>query len=78
MLWRALPPRLVNNLLQRNMAGASRELARFSLNLSMGILGFFDVATELGIAKSDADAGQTLAFMVRDPVPTWSCPSSRR
>jgi phospholipid-binding lipoprotein MlaA len=65
----SMPPRLVNNLLQRNIAGAGRELARFSLNLSMGVLGFFDVATELGIAKSDADAGQTLGIYGAGPGP---------
>jgi phospholipid-binding lipoprotein MlaA len=65
----SMPPRMVNHLFQRNLDGASREMARFVLNLSMGVLGFFDVATELGIAKSDADAGQTLGIYGAGPGP---------
>lgn len=58
----SMPPRLANNLFQRNIEGVGREMARFFLNLSMGVLGFFDVATELGIAKSDKDTSQTLSI----------------
>jgi phospholipid-binding lipoprotein MlaA len=65
----SMPARLVNHLFQRNIEGAGRELARFSLNLSMGVLGFFDAATELGIAKSDADTGQTLGVYGAGPGP---------
>jgi phospholipid-binding lipoprotein MlaA len=65
----SMPARLVNHLFQRNIEGAGRELARFSLNLSMGVLGFFDVATELGIAKSEADTGQTLGVCGAGPGP---------
>jgi phospholipid-binding lipoprotein MlaA len=65
----SMPPRLVNHLFQRNIEGAGRELARFSLNLSMGVLGFFDVATELGIAKREADTGQTLGVYGAGPGP---------
>jgi len=65
----SMPPRLVNNLLQRNIEGAGREFARFFLNLSMGVLGFFDAATELGIAKRDADTGQTLGVYGAGPGP---------
>jgi phospholipid-binding lipoprotein MlaA len=65
----SMPPRLVNHLFQRNIEGAGRELARFSLNLSMGVLGFFDVATELGIAKREADTAQTLGVYGAGPGP---------
>jgi phospholipid-binding lipoprotein MlaA len=65
----SMPARLVNNLFQRDIEGAGREFGRFSLNLSMGVLGFFDVATELGIAKSGADAGQTLGVYGAGPGP---------
>ena len=44
----AMPRRLINSLLQLKLEGAGRELARFFLNISMGVGGFFDVATELG------------------------------
>jgi phospholipid-binding lipoprotein MlaA len=53
--------RFVNNILQLKFAGAGRELARFAINSTAGIAGFFDVAgTALGIEKSDRDTGQTL------------------
>lgn len=65
----SMPARLVNNLFQRNIDGAGREMARFFLNVSMGVLGFFDAATELGIAKSDADTGQTLGVYGAGPGP---------
>jgi phospholipid-binding lipoprotein MlaA len=65
----SMPARLVNHLFQRNIDGAGREFARFFLNVSMGVLGFFDVATELGIAKSDADTGQTLGVYGAGPGP---------
>jgi phospholipid-binding lipoprotein MlaA len=35
----------------------------------MGVLGFFDVATELGLAKSEADTGQTLGVYGVGPGP---------
>jgi phospholipid-binding lipoprotein MlaA len=65
----SMPPRLANNLFQRNIEGVGREMASFFLNLSMGVLGFFDVATELGIAKSDKDTGQTLGIYGVGPGP---------
>jgi phospholipid-binding lipoprotein MlaA len=65
----SMPARLVNHLVQRDIEGAGREVARFSLNLSMGVLGFFDVATELGIAKREADTGQTLGVYGAGPGP---------
>ena len=51
---------LINSLFQLKPEGAGRELARFFLNISMGVGGFFDVATELGVSPSDEDFGQTL------------------
>jgi phospholipid-binding lipoprotein MlaA len=64
-----MPARLVNHLFQRNIEGAGREFGRFFLNVSMGVLGFFDVATELGLAKREADAGQTLVVYGAGPGP---------
>src|SRR5215470_9436915 len=52
----AMPKRLVNNLLQRRFLGAGREIARFGVNTTVGVAGFFDVAkAALHIDKSDAD-----------------------
>jgi len=55
-------PRLVNNILQLKFDGAGRELARFAINSTVGIAGFFDVAGHFDIAKSDRDMGQTLGI----------------
>src|SRR5258708_39545762 len=55
--------RLVNNVLQLKFEGAGQELARFAINSTVGIAGFFDVAGHLfDIAKSDRDTGQTLGI----------------
>jgi phospholipid-binding lipoprotein MlaA len=56
-------PRLVNNILQLRFDGAGRELARFAINSTVGVAGFFDAAGHLfDIAKSDRDMGQTLGI----------------
>jgi ABC-type transporter lipoprotein component MlaA/pimeloyl-ACP methyl ester carboxylesterase len=53
------PGRLINNLLQGKWAGARDESYRFVYNTTVGIAGFWDVATKWNIPKSDADFGQT-------------------
>jgi phospholipid-binding lipoprotein MlaA len=65
----AMPRRFINSLLQLKPEGAGRELARFFLNISMGVGGFFDVATELGVSPSDEDFGQTLGHYGVGPGP---------
>ena len=55
--------RLVNNLLQLKFDGAGREVLRFTINSTIGIVGIFDVARDgMGIKESDEDTGQTLGF----------------
>jgi ABC-type transporter lipoprotein component MlaA len=53
------PGRLINNLLQGKWTGARDESYRFACNTTVGVAGFFDVATQWKIPKSDADFGQT-------------------
>ena len=53
------PGRLINNLLQKKWQGARDESDRFLCNTTVGLAGFFDVATRWKIPKSDADFGQT-------------------
>ena len=65
----AMPRRLINNILQLKPGGAGRELARFFINISMGIGGFFDAASEVGIPKSDEDMGLTLGHYGVGPGP---------
>jgi ABC-type transporter lipoprotein component MlaA len=53
------PGRLINNLLQGKWTGARDESYRFVCNTTVGVAGFFDVASKWKILKSDADFGQT-------------------
>ena len=53
------PGRLINNLLQGKWNGARDESYRFVCNTTVGVAGFFDVASDWKIPKSDADFGQT-------------------
>src|SRR5262249_936473 len=57
-----MPRRLVNNLLEARPLGAGRELARFTVNTTVGVAGLFDVASALHIEPSNADTGETLAL----------------
>ena len=57
----SIPGAIVNNILQGNGKGASEDLYRFAINTTVGLGGFFDPASELGMpAPTDADFGQTL------------------
>ena len=71
-----MPKRLVNNLLQGRFRGAGRELARFGVNTTIGVIGFLDVArAQLHIEKSDADTGQTLGIYGFGPGPYLVLPT---
>ena len=50
-----------NQLLQGKPAFAVNDFARFVINTSIGVLGFFDVASKMGLERHDEDFGQTLA-----------------
>jgi phospholipid-binding lipoprotein MlaA len=50
----------VNNLLQGKPVSALSDLGRLVVNSTLGILGLFDVATPMGLEKSNEDFGQTL------------------
>ena len=52
--------RVVNNSRQAKFGGAGIELARFGINSTIGLVGFFDVAKDaFGIEQRDEDTGQT-------------------
>lgn len=54
-------PRAVNGLLQGRFGQAANDSGRFLINSTIGLVGFFDVASEMGLKKHDgADFGQTL------------------
>lgn len=57
----SIPRSVVNNILQGNMKGATEDTYRLVVNTTLGLGGFFDPATELGMpTATDADFGQTL------------------
>ena len=51
----------VNNILQGKIMSGFSDLGRFTLNSTIGIAGFLDIATDMGLEKHDEDFGQTLA-----------------
>ncbi len=55
------PRRFTANLLQGKLAGAGNELARFAVNTTAGVAGFFDLARRFGFDASDEDFGQVFA-----------------
>ena len=50
-----------NNILQGKIKSGFSDLGRFTLNSTIGIAGFLDIATDMGLEKHDEDFGQTLA-----------------
>lgn len=51
----------INNILQGKVGDGMSDLMRFAVNSTFGILGIFDVASEMGMQKHNEDFGQTLA-----------------
>ena len=49
-----------NQLLQGKPVYAMNDFARFVINTSVGVLGFIDVASKMGLERHDEDFGQTL------------------
>ena len=52
----------LNSLLQGKLAQAGSDAARLIVNTTVGLLGLFDVATEMGLEKHNEDFGQTLGY----------------
>lgn len=52
-------PSAINNLLQFKLARASTDLGRVAVNTTVGVVGIFDVATNLGVPSYKEDLGQT-------------------
>jgi phospholipid-binding lipoprotein MlaA len=55
------PVTFLNSLLQGKVDRAFTAAARFMINTTVGLLGFFDVATRAGVPYYKEDMGQTLA-----------------
>jgi phospholipid-binding lipoprotein MlaA len=66
----AVVRRVVNNTLQLKLTGAATELTRFTINSTIGFVGFFDVAKDaFGIEQKDEDTGQTFGVWGMGPGP---------
>jgi len=52
----------INDLLQLKVIQGTSDLARFTINSTVGLLGLFDVAKLIGLEKHHEDFGQTLGF----------------
>lgn len=52
----------VNNLLQFKLSRTGSDLSRVVVNSTVGVLGLFDVATNMGIPSYKEDFGQTLGY----------------
>jgi phospholipid-binding lipoprotein MlaA len=57
-----LPIVFTNDVLQGQARRAGETLGRFTLNTTIGLGGFFDVATKHGLPYHHADMGQTLSM----------------
>ena len=63
------PTIFVNDLLQGEFIRGSRTAGRFLINTTLGLGGFFDPATKIGIPDHGEDFGQTLAVWGVDEGP---------
>jgi phospholipid-binding lipoprotein MlaA len=63
------PSTAINNTLQGKPAEAVSDVGRFVVNTTIGLVGCFDVATELGLEKHHEDFGQTLGVWGIEPGP---------
>jgi phospholipid-binding lipoprotein MlaA len=54
------PSSVVNQLLQLDLLGATKNTLRFAINTTLGMGGLADVATELGLERDESDFGETL------------------
>ena len=53
---------LANNILQLRPVPVMNDLMRVSVNTVLGLGGLIDIATPMGLAKSDVGVGDTLAY----------------
>ena len=68
------PIRLVGNLLQLEVAQSGEEIGRFVVNTTVGIAGFFDPASRIGIGIHREDIGQAFGNAGIPPGPYLMIP----
>lgn len=54
------PRNAVNNYLQGKPQAGTQEVGRFLINTTLGVVGIFDVASDIGVPRHEEDFGQTL------------------
>ena len=52
---------VLNDVMQGKLEQGAQDTGRFAVNTTIGLVGLFDVATELGLEKHEEDFAQTLA-----------------
>lgn len=67
-------PNALNNLLQGKPTEAASDICRVVINSTVGLLGCFDVASKMGLQRSDEDFGQTLGRWGSGPGPYFVWP----
>jgi phospholipid-binding lipoprotein MlaA len=60
------PVTAFNEVFQGEPGKAGETLARFVINSTVGVLGIFDVAGEMGMQRTKEDFGQTLGVWTKD------------
>lgn len=65
---------MVNNLLQGKPGKSASDLSRIVWNTSVGLGGFFDVASHMDLPKHNEDFGQTLGVWGVGPGPYFVLP----
>lgn len=56
------PVVIVNDLLQAKWLQATRDTGRFLFNTTVGLAGFLDPASDIGLTRNNEDLGQTLGY----------------
>lgn len=59
----------INNLLQFKLSRFGSDMGRVATNSTVGLAGWFDVATSMGLPGYQEDCGQTLGYWGADPSP---------
>jgi len=65
---------IANDILQGKLGQAVSDIARVVFNTTIGIGGFFDVSSHIGLPKHDEDLGQTLGRWGIGPGPYLVAP----
>lgn len=61
------PRQLVGDVVSGKFSRAGIDTARFLINSTLGVAGFFEVAEEFGLERKDEDFGKALGYLGTDP-----------